>query len=75
MVILALWLWWIHLPFIAYEWSKIACICMEWMWKPFHVGLRPQPMWETFHVGLGPQPMLLDIICSLAVIQDIGQPP
>ena len=33
---------------------------MEWMWEPFHVGLGPQP----FH---------LDIICSLAVTQEISQ--
>jgi hypothetical protein len=35
---------------------------MEWMWKPFHV-------------GLGPQPLHLDIICSLAVTQEISQIP
>jgi hypothetical protein len=35
---------------------------MEWMWEPFHV-------------GLGPQSLRLDIICSLAVTQDISQLP
>ena len=33
---------------------------MEWMSEPFHVGVGPQP----FH---------LDIICSLAVTQEISQ--
>jgi len=33
---------------------------MEWMREPFHV-------------GLGPQPLHLDIICSLAVTQEISQ--
>ncbi len=33
---------------------------MEWMWEPFHV-------------GIGPQPLHLDIICSLAVTQEISQ--
>jgi hypothetical protein len=30
-------------------------------------------MREPFHVGLGPQPLHLDIICSLAVTQEISQ--
>jgi hypothetical protein len=30
-------------------------------------------MSEPFHVGLGPQPLYLDIICSLAVTQEISQ--
>ena len=34
--------------------------CLEEIWEPFHVGLRPQPM----H---------LDIICSPAVIQESGK--
>ncbi len=28
---------------------------------------------EPFHMGLGPQPLYLDIICSLAVTQEICQ--
>ncbi len=37
------------------EYSQtIPCICIEWMW-------------EAFHVGLGPQPMHLNIIYSLTL--------
>ena len=28
----------------AYECSQPPCICLEWMWEPFHVGLGPQPI-------------------------------
>ncbi len=37
-------------------------ICFEWIWKPFHV-------------GLGPQPMLHDIICTVHLNQEFGQLP
>ncbi len=30
-------------------------------------------MWEPLNAGLGPQPLHLDIICSLAVTQEISQ--
>jgi hypothetical protein len=32
-------------------------------------------MWEPFHVGLEPELLHLDIICSLAVTQEISQLP
>ncbi len=31
-------------PSIAYEYCQTPCICLKWMWKPFHVGLEPQPL-------------------------------
>ncbi len=27
---------------IAYEWRRTPCICMQWMWDPFYVGVEPQ---------------------------------
>ena len=35
-------------PSIAYEGCHTPCICVEWMWEPFHVGLEPQPMHNGF---------------------------
>jgi hypothetical protein len=26
----------------AYEHCETCCICLRWMWEPFHVGLKPQ---------------------------------
>jgi hypothetical protein len=31
-------------PSTAYEGCESPCICIDWMWTPFHVGLEPQPM-------------------------------
>ena len=60
MVIVA---WWSICPSRAYECSQIpSCICLEWTWK-------------SFHVGLGHQPMHLDIICRPAVTHEFGQVP
>jgi hypothetical protein len=28
---------------IACDHCQSPCICVEWMWEPFHVGLEPQP--------------------------------
>jgi hypothetical protein len=46
----------------AYEGAKTPNTFLKWIWEPFQV-------------DLGPQPMHLDIICSPAATQEIGQLP
>jgi hypothetical protein len=41
------WRWHDHgpsCPSTAYESSQSPCICQEWMWEPFSVGLEPRSM-------------------------------
>ena len=48
---------WSMFPSVSYECSQIPCICLDWMQKPFHMGLGPQPMHNNiifiFSTGAG----------------------
>jgi hypothetical protein len=56
-------------PSTAYECSQSPCICLEWMWGPFHVDLQPR----SLHLGFIYNPGVLHKLAKISNLGDMHE--